>query len=85
MTWARRASPLQFGAVLPYTLVQLIEVSLFAGILIYGVLDHRPSWALLGGGLLIGKAILNVLTPEGGTVLRRSLIGYGLVAIRLAT
>jgi hypothetical protein len=80
--------------MLPYTLVQLVEVSLFAGVLIYGVLFHRPSWALLGGGLLIGKAILNVLTPEGGTVLRRSLIGYGvsalyvlagLVAIRMAT
>ena len=65
----------------PYTLVQLIEVLLFAGVLIYGVLDHRPSWALLGGGLLIGKAILNVLAPEGGTVLRRSLIGYGVSAI----
>ena len=44
--------------------------------------------------VLIGKAIINVLAPEGGTVLRRSLIGYGvaalyvaagLVAIRLAT
>ena len=68
----------------PYTLVQLVEVSLFAAILIYGVLDHRPSWALLGGGLLIGKAIVNVLTPEGGTVLRRSLIGYGVAALYVA-
>lgn len=65
----------------PYTVVQLVEVLLFAGVLIYGVLDRRPSWALLGGGLLIGKAILNVLAPEGGTVLRRSLIGYGVSAL----
>ena len=68
----------------PYTVVQLVEVSLFAGMLIYGVLDHRPSWALVGGGLLIGKAILNVLAPEGGTVLRRSLIGYGVAALYVA-
>ena len=68
----------------PYTVVQLVEVSLIAGMLIYGVLDHRPSWALVGGGLLIGKAILNVLAPEGGTVLRRSLIGYGVAALYVA-
>jgi hypothetical protein len=31
---------------------------------------------VLGGGFLIGKAILNILAPEGGSVYRRSLIGY---------
>jgi hypothetical protein len=30
---------------------------------------------------LIGKAVLNILAPEGGTVYRRSLIGYALGAI----
>jgi len=42
----------------------------------YGILSHRPSLAFLGGGLLVGKATLNILAPEGGTVLRRSLAGY---------
>jgi hypothetical protein len=36
---------------------------------------------VLGGGLLLGKATLNVLAPEGGTVLRRSILGYGLAAL----
>ncbi|MFZ0217004.1 MAG: hypothetical protein WAM30_13825 [Candidatus Dormiibacterota bacterium] len=63
-----------------YTLVQLGEVVLFASVLLFGVLAHRPSVVVFGGGLLIGKAILNILWPEGGTVLRRSLIGYGLGA-----
>jgi hypothetical protein len=60
-----------------YTFVQLMEVLLFAAVLAYGVLSHH-SWVTdVGGGLLAGKAILNILAPEGGTVLRRSLIGYG--------
>ena len=64
-----------------YTLIQLVEVALFAGALLYGVLTLHPSIVVLGGGLLIGKAVLNILAPEGGTVLRRSLIGYGLGAL----
>lgn len=60
----------------PYTLLQLVEVTVFAGVLLYGVVERHPSIAVLGGGFLIGKAILNILTPEGGTVFRRSLIGY---------
>jgi hypothetical protein len=64
-----------------YTAVQLLEVLLFAGILLYGLLAHRPSLAILGAGLLVGKAVLNVLAPEGGTVLRRSVLGYGVGAI----
>jgi hypothetical protein len=58
--------------------VQLVEVVIFAAVLLYGVLSHHPSVTILGGGLLIGKATLNILAPEGGTVIRRSLVGYTL-------
>jgi hypothetical protein len=61
-----------------YTLLQLIEVLVFSVVLLYGVLSRHPSIAVLGGGFLIGKAVLNILAPEGGSVYRRSLIGYGL-------
>jgi hypothetical protein len=64
-----------------YTLLQLLEVVLAAIVLLIGVLDRSPSITLLGGGLLVGKAILNVLAVEGGTVYRRSLIGYAVGAI----
>jgi len=47
----------------------------------FGVLVRSPSIAILGGGFLIGKAVLNILVPEGGTVYRRSLIGYALGGI----
>lgn len=67
----------------PYTLVQLVEVAVFATVLIYGLLSHHPSISVLGGGLLIGKAVLNILAPEGGTIYRRSLAGYGLGLIFL--
>ena len=67
-----------------YTAVQLLELVLFAGVLSYGILSHRPSIVALGGGLLIGKATLNILAPEGGTVLRRSIIGYGLGMLYVA-
>jgi len=33
------------------------------------------------GAFLIGKAVLNILAPEGGTVYRRSVIGYALGGI----
>ncbi len=61
-----------------YTLLQLVEVLVFSVVLLYGVLSRHPSIAVLGGGFLIGKAVLNILAPEGGSVYRRSLIGYGL-------
>ncbi|HEX6349396.1 MAG TPA: hypothetical protein VF160_08410 [Candidatus Dormibacteraeota bacterium] len=64
-----------------YTFVQLAETALFAAVLLYGLLIHRPSLAALGGGLLVGKATLNILWPEGGTLLRRSIIGYAVGAI----
>ena len=49
--------------------------------LLFGVLVRSPSIAILGGGFLIGKAVLNILAPEGGSVYRRSLIGYALGGI----
>ena len=64
-----------------YTLVQLFEVALFGAVLGYGILAHLPSLAVLGGGLLIGKAVLNILAPEGGTILRRSVAAYALGAV----
>jgi hypothetical protein len=67
--------------VAAYTLLQLFEVVLASAILLYGVLAHSASVTLLGGGFLIGKAILNILAPEGGTVYRRSLIGYGIAGL----
>ena len=64
-----------------YTLLQLVEVGVAAAILLFGVLSNSAPFALLGGGLMMGKAILNILAPEGGSVYRRSLIGYGLAAL----
>ena len=64
-----------------YTLLQLLEVALASAILLYGVLAKSASVTLLGAGFLIGKAILNILAPEGGTVYRRSLIGYGIAGL----
>lgn len=64
-----------------YTLLQLVEVFVFSIVLLVGVMLRSPSIAILGGGFLLGKAVLNILAPEGGTVYRRSLIGYGLGAI----
>ena len=59
-----------------YTALQLLEVLIASAILLYGVLSNSSTISLLGGGYLIGKAILNILAPEGGTVYRRSVIGY---------
>ena len=59
-----------------YTLLQLLEVLVASAVLMYGVLTRSATITVLGGGFLIGKAILNILAPEGGSVYRRSLIGY---------
>ena len=64
-----------------YTLLQLVEVLAFSIVLLFGVLVRSPSIAILGGGFLIGKAVLNILAPEGGSVYRRSVIGYALGGI----
>lgn len=70
-----------------YTLVQLAELALFGVVLIYALLPtpaRHPSLALVAGGLLMGKAVLNILAPEGGSLLRRTVIGYGVGAIFVA-
>ena len=64
-----------------YTLLQLFEVAVATIILLIGVLADWPPVALLGGGFLIGKAILNILWPEGGSVYRRSVIGYSVAFV----
>ena len=64
-----------------YTLLQFVEVLVAAAVLMIGVLTRSSTLAILGGGFLVGKAVLNILAPEGGTVYRRSLIGYALGAI----
>ncbi|HXI96931.1 MAG TPA: hypothetical protein VNG04_12445 [Candidatus Acidoferrum sp.] len=64
-----------------YTALQLFEVLVASAILLSGVLVRSPTITLLGAGYLIGKAILNILALEGGTVYRRSLLGYGFAAL----
>lgn len=64
-----------------YTLLQLFEVVLAAAVVLYGVFSSSAAVTLLGAGFLIGKAILNILAPEGGTVYRRSLIGYSVAGV----
>jgi hypothetical protein len=64
-----------------YTLLQLLEVVGAGAIVLFGVLAHSPAVTLLGAGLLIAKSILNILAPEGGSVYRRSLIGYAIAAV----
>ena len=67
-----------------YTAIQLGEVTLFFAVLVLSLVptpDTHPSLAIVGGGLLVGKAVLNILSPEGGSLLRRSLLGYGLGAV----
>jgi hypothetical protein len=64
-----------------YTLLQLLEVVVASAVLLTGVVTRLSTIAIIGGGFLIGKAVLNILAPEGGTVYRRSLIGYALGAI----
>jgi hypothetical protein len=64
-----------------YTLLQLFEVAVASLIMLIGVLKGWGPVALLGGGFLVGKAILNILWPEGGTVYRRSIIGYGAAGV----
>jgi hypothetical protein len=70
-----------------YTAVQLAEVTLFFAVLMVSLIptpDTHPSLAIAGGGLLVGKAVLNILAPEGGSIVRRSLIGYAVGAVFIA-
>ena len=64
-----------------YTLLQLVEVAAAGGIVLIGVLGRSVAVTLLGVGFLIGKAILNILAPECGSVYRRSLIGYSVAGV----
>jgi hypothetical protein len=64
-----------------YTLLQLVEVAVGAAILLVGVLAKSAPVTLLGAGFLMGKAILNILWPEGGSVYRRSLVGYAVAGL----
>lgn len=64
-----------------YTALQLIEVLVASLVLLFGLFDKLPSLVLVAGGFLIGKAVLNILAPEGGSVYRRSMIGYGVAAV----
>ena len=64
-----------------YTALQLFEVLVAAAIVLFGVMTKSPILTLLGAGYLISKAVLNILALEGGSVYRRSLIGYAIAAI----
>ncbi len=64
-----------------YTALQLFEVLAASAVLMYGVLSRSPIISLLGASYLIGKALLNILAPEGGTVYRRSIIAYAFAAL----
>jgi hypothetical protein len=67
--------------VAAYTALQLFEVLVAAAIVLLGVTAKSPILTLVGAGYLIGKAVLNILALEGGSVYRRSLIGYAIAAI----
>jgi hypothetical protein len=64
-----------------YTLLQLVEVAVAAAVLLVGVLARSVPITLLGAGFLLGKAILNILWPEGASVYRRSVIAYGVAGL----
>ena len=64
-----------------YTLLQLAEVVIASAIVLYGVLSKAAAVTLLGAGFLIAKSILNILAPGGGTVYRRSVIGYSIAGL----
>jgi hypothetical protein len=64
-----------------YTALQLLEVLAASLVLLFGLFNKLPTLTLLAGGFLIGKAVLNILAPEGGSVYRRSMIGYGVAAV----
>ncbi len=59
----------------PITLIQLGETVLFAGIAAVGILGRHPMVALVGAGLLTGKAVTNLL-PVQLRYQRRAWAGY---------
>lgn len=64
-----------------HTLIQVAQALVYSAVAYYGVLGQRPSVIVLGIGLLVGLATINILEPEGGTTMRRSLVGYGFGAV----
>jgi hypothetical protein len=62
--------------VAAYTALQLVEVLIAVALVLYGMIVDAPAVTLIGVGYLIGKAVLNILALEGGSVYRRSAIGY---------
>ena len=64
-----------------YTALQLVEVLAASLVLLFGLFNKLPTLTVLAAGFLIGKAVLNILAPEGGSIYRRSMIGYALAAI----
>ena len=63
------------------TLLQLLEAVIGVVIVIVGVLARSGPLTLVGGGFLMGLAIANILTPEGGSIYRRAFIGYAIAAL----
>jgi len=61
----------------PYTALQMVEISAFMVVAIYGLLAHHPSLSAVGIGLLVAKAVMNSL-PHRYSVISRSLVGYTL-------
>jgi hypothetical protein len=61
----------------PYTALQFFETAAFTVLAIYGISAHHPSVAFVGIGLLVGKAVMNIL-PRSRSVTARSLVGYGI-------
>jgi hypothetical protein len=70
----------------PYTALQLLEITAFMVIAIFGLLARHPSLAAVGIGLLVAKAVMNSL-PHRYSVISRSLVGYtvglGLAALTI--
>ena len=60
-----------------YTALQLFETAVFTAVAFYGIAAHHPSVGFVGIGLLVGKAVMNIL-PRTSSVTARSLIGYGI-------
>ncbi|HEY8739055.1 MAG TPA: hypothetical protein VIN56_00495 [Candidatus Dormibacteraeota bacterium] len=61
----------------PYTVLQLFETLVFTAVAVYGIAAHHPSVAFVGIGLLVGKAVMNIL-PRDRSLTIRSLVGYGI-------
>lgn len=63
------------------TLLQLIEAVVGAIIVLVGVLARSGPLSLVGAGFLMGLAIASILGPEGGSIYRRSFVGYAIAAV----